>query len=168
MWLCCGGPFTSPPLTDLHISNFGVVPVIIYSAWTLLGGTNVSISGMGLASSWCQNALWVMEPSSRTSPWSASQQPLSCVQVTLPHFVAAYLGALSGPLCGSSSGAPMSSWRQFYSLILPEIKLVALCLLPTLNPIFQFPQLRHLAPQRDLAAFPIPTDLCKLCLSLYE
>ena len=28
MWLV-GGPFTSPPLTDCHIGNFGVVQVIL-------------------------------------------------------------------------------------------------------------------------------------------
>ena len=61
---------------------------------------------------------------------------LNCRYVELPHFVAAYFEALSGPLGGSSSCAPMSRWWHFYLLVLPDTKLVALCLLQTLNHVF--------------------------------
>ena len=72
--------------------------------------------------------------------------------------MAAYLGALSGPLGGWST----CRWWQFGCLVLRESKFVTLCLLPTLAHVFQLQKLRHLAPQGDLPATPIPVDLCKL------
>ena len=87
----------------------------------------------------------------------------------------------SSPFCGCLlRGSQWFSWWmeflcaystcrcwQFCLLVLPESKFVALCLLPTLTHIFQLQKFRHLAPQGDLPATPIPVDLCKLCLSLY-
>ena len=56
------------------------------------------------------NALWVMEPSSRTSGsavrGSHLSNPCLAYKELFPIFVAAYLGALSGPLGGRSSCAP--------------------------------------------------------------
>ena len=101
MWLV-GGPFTSPPLKDWHISNFGVVPVILLGL-SLMAQTFPQAEWAQLLLSWCQNALWVMEPSSRTRASAVwvyiSATPVFCTRGSSP-----FCG--SGPLGGWSSCVP--------------------------------------------------------------
>ena len=85
-----------------------------------------------------------------------------------PIFVAAYLGAFSGPLGGRSSCAPTvrvvggsSVFWYFASLICD--------FMPAANDRsrFQLQKFLHLALQGDLPATPIPVDLCISSLSLW-
>ena len=99
--------------------------------WTLLGGANFSIDGMGSASSWCQiglpsliskfplppPTLWVMQPSSNTSGSVVCGQHLSYPYLlrTRSSFPLLWLHTLYwwGPQWSSSSCATMSGWWLF-------------------------------------------------------
>ena len=157
MWPGCG-PFTSPPLTDWHSGNFGVVPVILL--------------GLNLVAQTFPQAEWaqlLLDARMHSGLWSHLLEPVVLQSVVYISATPVLCARSSSPFCGCLLRGSYSTcrWWQFCLLVLPESKFVALCLLPTLAHVFQLQKFGHLAPQGDLPATPIPVDLCQLCFSLY-
>ena len=162
MWLGCG-PFTSPPLTDWHIGNFGVVPVILLGPYLVAQTFPQAEWAQLLPDARMHSGLWshLLEPVVLQSVVDISATPVLCTRSSYP-FCGCLLGGSQWSsrrvefLCAYST----CQWWQFCLLVLLEFKFVALCLLPTLAHVFQFQKFRHLARQGDLPATPIPVDLC--------
>ena len=140
MWPGCG-PFSSPPLTDLHISNFGVVPV------TLLGLNLVAQSFP--QAEWAQ---LLLDARMHSGLWSHLLEQVVLQSVVYISATPVLCSRSSSPFCGCLlRGSRCSSWRvevlraystcrwwQFCLLVLPESKFVALCLLLTRAHVFSF------------------------------
>ena len=121
-WGCVAGPFTSQPLTDLHISNFRVVQVILL--------------GLNLVAQTFPQAEWaqlLLDARMHSGLWSILLEPVVLQSMVYISATPVLCTRSSSPFCGCLlRGSQWSSWRveflcaystcrcwQFCLLILP-------------------------------------------------
>ena len=83
---CVAGPFTSQPLTNLHISNFGVVPVILLGP-CLVAQTSPQVEwALLLPDARMHSGLWshLPEPGVLQSMVCISATPVLCTRSSSP------------------------------------------------------------------------------------
>ena len=100
MWLV-GGPFTSPPLTDCHIGNFGVVQVILL--------------GLNLVAQTFPQAEWaqlLLDARMHSGLWSILLEPVVLQSMVYISATPVLCTRSSSPFCGCLlRGSQWSSWR---------------------------------------------------------